>query len=73
MILLALDPLDKIVHQNIQLLPSLGLAPLPEILLSHEGTSAGADKCEENSQSKHQDGLHSSNIWKPNVIRVLCN
>ena len=60
MLLLALDPLEKIVHQDVQLFLTRGLSPLPEIIVAQEGTSGGVEKCEEDSQSQQAEGLHSN-------------
>ena len=60
MLLLALDPFDKIIHQDVQLFLTLGLSPLPEIIVGQEGTSAGGEKCEEDSQSQQAESLHSN-------------
>ena len=59
MLLLALDPFDKVINQNIQRFVNLNLFPLPEIIFSQEGTSAGVEKCEEDGKSQQTEGLHS--------------
>ena len=61
MLLLALDPLDKIIHQDVQLGLTLGLSPLTEVIfVCQERTSAGVEKCEENSQTQQAECLHSN-------------
>ena len=61
MLLLALDPFDKIIHQDVHLNLTLGLSPLLEVIIvSQERTSACVEKCEEDSQSQQTDSLHSN-------------
>ena len=58
MLLLALDPFDKIVHQDVHLFLPLSLSPLSEIIVAQVGTSASVEKCEEDGQAQQAEGLH---------------
>ena len=57
--MLALDPLDKIINQNIQRFLVGSLSPLAEIIVSQEGTSGGVEECQEDGQCQQAQGLHS--------------